>query len=109
MEYLPAPIPSTRLTPPKYVEQLRDAPPGGAMDARSGSGPMLYYQTIHEKPLAFGYIARVPRSVWLKDRLIAYLAAGGQLRALCERYRIRYVIDSSAGDFHDGGAACEGY
>jgi hypothetical protein len=106
VEYLPSLGPPTRLSPPPYVEQLRGAPPGGAMDLGREAGAMLFYQTIHQKPLAFGYLARLPRSVALEDETLMKLAGQGQLHILCERYGIRYVIDP-AGELHDAGAACE--
>jgi hypothetical protein len=107
VEYLPAPIPQTRIAPPDYVEKLRAAPPGGAMDVRSEQCHMLYYQTIHQKPLTFGYIARIPRSVLMRDQGIVFLSDRGLLHELCTRYAIRYVVDSVVGSFHDAGARCE--
>jgi hypothetical protein len=109
VEYAPAPIPQTRIPTPDYVEKLRDAPRAGTLDLRSGvySPKTLYFQTLHEQPLAFGYIARIPRSVLVADQGIAFLSDRGMLRELCARYHIRYVIDAPTGSLHDAGAQCE--
>ena len=38
---------------------------------RLNANTALFYQTIHEKPMTFGYIARIPTSVYTEyDRLI---------------------------------------
>ena len=44
----------------------------GVIDIIPEAGTALFYQTIHEKPMTFGYIARIPTSVYAEyDRLIA--------------------------------------
>jgi len=48
---------------PKFVTFLKDLPDKPAIvDASSYMTTSLYYQTVHEKPMAFGYVARVPLS-----------------------------------------------
>ena len=52
----------------------------------------MYYQTIHEKPMAFGYVSRVPASTDAKDQTLSALVDAGQYKDLCRRYGIRYLL-----------------
>lgn len=85
IEYLPKQIPTLRVEVPGYVEGLRALPgPGGVLDTASYYTLALYYQTVYEKPMAFGYLARLPASVVAQDRELArtmdglYVVAPGQ-------------------------------
>jgi hypothetical protein len=67
VEYMPKPLPLTNLDIPPYIDFLKKLPKDyGLIDFMPDAGVALYYQTIHEKPMAFGYIARIPTSVHLK-------------------------------------------
>jgi hypothetical protein len=66
VETWPAPLPVTRIPVPGWVPVLAAAPDGAAIDLVSDQGRALYYQTLHGKPLAVGYIARYPRSTLLR-------------------------------------------
>ena len=62
-EYWPAPLPLTRIPVPAYVEALAAAPgEGGVVDLVDTPPLALYFQTVHHKPMALGYIARYPLS-----------------------------------------------
>jgi hypothetical protein len=93
VEVLPKPLPTSQMVPPAYVDLLREAPGDSAALDTVNRGPLvLYYQTIHEKPLAFGYVSRVPTSVDTRDRELRQLVEDKQYDILCREYDIRYVI-----------------
>jgi hypothetical protein len=93
IEYLPGPIPATVLPVPSYVETLRTLPAGwGLVDTVSGATRSLYYQTMHDKPVAFGYVARIPLSVDAKDSELAQSLRRDDPPIWLRRYRIRYVL-----------------
>jgi len=91
-EYWPQPLPATRLDVPGYIQTLAAAPPGGVVDAVSSPSWMLYYQTIHEKPLGLGYISRIPNDVRMQDEQIIGLYRQGHLQELHEHYKFRYFV-----------------
>ena len=74
-DYLPAPFPLTALDRPEIYETLRDRREHGAvcelpLGIRDGFGEhgsfddrVLFYQTIHQRPLVGGFIARLPAAV----------------------------------------------
>jgi hypothetical protein len=98
VETWPRPLPVTRLPVPGWVEALRAAPAGAAVDLVSTQGGMVYYQTVHEKPLAYGYIARYPRSVIVRAveanvraRAVATRGDAGAADALA-RDGVRWIV-----------------
>ena len=101
-EYLPRPIPSTRLSIPGYVEILKDLPDkGGIID--TVNPPLLagYYQTIHQKPLAFSDVSRIPRSVQEKDSRLRQLIQNKEYGRLYFDYHIRYMITDAVTEITD--------
>jgi hypothetical protein len=93
VECLPRPIPLTPSEVPGYVQALRDAPGNdGVVDLVSGMGEALAYQTTHHKPVAFGYIARLPRSVAERDRELEQVLRASRYDRLWRDYRLRYVV-----------------
>ncbi len=77
---------------PKYVTALAKLPRGAVLDNGALSGAeQLYHQTIFNKPIALGYISRVPTSVDKNDN--GFLQAIGQNRydQLCSVYKLRYI------------------
>ena len=93
-ETFPAPIPATRIDVPGYITALAALPnDGGVVDlvTKSPSLP-LYYQTIHGKPIAFGYISRVPTSVNERDIMLTQAINEQDYGTLWDTYHIRYVI-----------------
>lgn len=84
-ESIPAPFSVTTLSSPHLYETLRDRPETGAVcelplgirDGFGGRGKMddvvLFYQTIHQRPLVGGYLSRTSpalRSAYAADRLL---------------------------------------
>ncbi len=90
---LPKPVPSTRITPPEYIDVLKRAPDdGGVIDTVSPSPFSLYYQTIHGKPLGMGYISRYPTSVYREYMSKVRAVQNHEYSRLLEEYNIRYLI-----------------
>jgi hypothetical protein len=114
IEYVPRPIPATSPDVPAYVARLQSiGGPGGLLDLVSGyaedrpfgsvtgSGIALYYQTIHQRPMASGYLARVPSSAWAMLLRQKDLVDEGAYGSLCREYGFRYLVvpsDSAALD-----------
>jgi hypothetical protein len=93
VEYLPKPIPTLSNAVPPYVHVLRDLPGNdGIVDGVSAPNYALYFQTIHKKPQAFGYLARLPSSVTVNDAKLAYVLQHDQFDRLWPDYRFRYVV-----------------
>jgi hypothetical protein len=97
LEYLPRPLTMTPLRIPEYAKVLRSLPGNdGVLDLVSDRSSSLLYQTVHEKPLAFGYLARVPASVDGKDRKIALAIYEARFGSLWVDYHIRYFVRKDA-------------
>jgi hypothetical protein len=113
LESWPAPLPLSRPPVPPWVEVLAAAPgTGGLVDLADRPPLALYYQTIHEKPMAVGYIARYPASAIVRGAAIladAKAFAGGGVeapaagRALAAR-GFRWVLAPRAAPTPDGAA-----
>ena len=94
-EYLPAPIPATPLTPPKYVEFLRDYPEAGAVyDNFTRPTQALANQTFHQRPISFGYISREATSVARNSAEILRVGNAGDYLQLCHKYGFRFLVGS---------------
>jgi hypothetical protein len=74
IEFWPRPMPLMPLERPAVYEMLAAAPPGAVLEIpvgiRDGFGAegridssVLYYQTIHGKPIVGGYVSRLPPSI----------------------------------------------
>ena len=91
-EYLPAPMRLTEPAVPAYVRALATLPAGAAIDLASDAPLALYYQTIHHKPIAFGYISRTPASVDRADQALAALILNGEWERAARDFRFTYVV-----------------
>jgi len=101
VEYLPGPIPTTRVMVPPYVGALAGLPGEGAVviaDEVSLTSLALYYQTVHRRPMAFGYVSRFPESVLERDRRLAAALGRRDLRAVRREHGVRYVVIPVASD-----------
>jgi hypothetical protein len=105
VEYLPGPIPLTSPTAPGYVAVVQGiGGPGGLLDlvsgyspdqpfgSTSGTGVAMYYQTLHERPMASGYIARLPSSAWQRLLEIHDLVDQSAFGTLCRSFDLRYLV-----------------
>ena len=91
-DYVPTPARVTDPAVPAYVGVLRDLPYGAVLDLASNGPQALYYQAIHEKPIAFGYISRTPVSVDAADQALAAQILNGRWEDLARDHQFRYVI-----------------
>ena len=57
-----------------YVELERTCREPGRVDTVSSYTLTLLYQTLHQKPVAFGYVSRLPQRVPAKDEVAAMIA-----------------------------------
>ncbi len=91
-EYLPGPLPARANPLPYFVSELKKLPDGAVYDVRSSKFHALYYQTVHQRPMAFGYISRVSASVEAKTRELQGVFAAGDYERLYREYGFRYLI-----------------
>jgi hypothetical protein len=91
-EYLPGPLPARENPLPDFVKELKKLPDGAIYDARSSKFHALYYQTIHQRPMAFGYISRPTTSVDAKSRELRRVFEMGDYEKLYREYGFRYLI-----------------
>ncbi len=103
VEYLPASLPATPTDVPPYVTALSELPDdGGVLDQAAQTKYLqLYYQTVHQKPMAFGYIARTPSSVAEKGSLLRRAVNREEYSTLWDTYRIRYVATTDVIEYDD--------
>jgi hypothetical protein len=91
-EYLPGPLPARENPLPDFVRELQKLPDGAIYDVRSSKFHALYYQTVHQRPMAFGYIARVARSVDAKSTELRRVFEMGDYARLYREYGFRFLI-----------------
>ena len=91
-DYLPVPTRLTSPAMPPYVAALRDLPDGAVLDLASNGPLALFYQTEHEKPIAFGYISRTPTSVDATDQALAGMILRGEWDRLTAEHGFTYVV-----------------
>jgi len=92
VEFLPTPIPTTRLPVPGYVRFLAQLPSEDTVvDSVSRGGPALYFQTIHQKPLATGYVSRLPTSLHRREEQIVDAIERRDIQRLRD-LKIRYAV-----------------
>ena len=91
-EYLPGPLPARANPLPDFVRELKKLPDGAIYDVRSSKFHALYYQTIHQRPMAFGYISRPSASVDAKSKELRQVFESGDYARLYREYGFRYLI-----------------
>ncbi len=96
-EIIPAPMPATSLNVPDYILALRALPnDGGVLDlVKTKPSVELYYQTIHKKPIAFGYLARLPDSVVAQDERLSQAIGAWDYAKLRKVYEIGYIVSNN--------------
>jgi hypothetical protein len=94
-EMWPRPLPLTPAGYPKYVAVLKSLPSTGAvLDEAAISEPMrLYDQTLHEKPIPFGYISRQPKDLDAKEHPLYLYNTQNQLDKFCGQFKVRYLTE----------------
>lgn len=104
VEYLPAPLPTTRIPEPGYLAVLRSLPSdAGLIDTLNPPGLQLYFQTLHERPMAFGYTSRITRRAAEQEQAKKRLIEHGAFDVLWREYHLRYLL-ARATDAHPPGA-----
>lgn len=89
----PVHLPTTPAFYPAWTAALRDLPLKGAVISQVDDRCLeLYYQTLYNRPMAFGYISRAPASVLLRNRHIVALARAGNFAALRHDFGFVYVV-----------------
>jgi hypothetical protein len=73
-ETWPRRLPLTSPPVPAWVDAMRKLRFGSIIDVHTHPAHAMYYQTIHEKPYAFGYVSREPASA-ATEKLRKQLAA----------------------------------
>jgi hypothetical protein len=103
VEYLPKSLPATPTEIPNYVTALADLPnDGGVLDKAADTKYMqLYYQTVHRKPMVFGYVARTPSSVAEKEKDLNRAINRENYTALWDVYRVRYIVTKDMIEYDD--------
>jgi len=91
-EYLPGPLPARENPLPDFVRELKKLPDGAVYDARDTKFHALYYQTVHQHPMAYGYIARVSQSVEEKSNELRRTFETGDYAKLYSEYGFRYLV-----------------
>ena len=93
VEYLPKPLPASQPLVPDYVQFLAKLPGDEPVaDAGYGTIKALYHQTIHQRPMTFGHLARMPASSTAHEQEMRLVLASGDYEAFCRNYGIRYLV-----------------
>lgn len=94
---VPAALPTSTVGVPDYVTALAQLPEdGGVLNlVKTRMGSQLYYQTVHGKPIAFGYVSRLPSSVTAQDEALTQAILRWDYPALRETYRIGYIVSNN--------------
>jgi hypothetical protein len=93
VEYLPSPLPLFRIETPRYVEYLASTDSQGAVFDNTTHPPiMMYFQTLHEHPVSFGYISRTHQSLFDKQHQFIELYEKNNFSELHDTYGFRFVV-----------------
>ena len=93
VEFLPKPLPASALTVPPYVNVLAGLKDDkGVLDTVANKTMVLYYQTVHQKPIALGYVSRLPKSVAGIDYQLTQVFEQRDYAKLRRVFGIRYVV-----------------
>lgn len=91
VDHCPRPLPTTSLEVPAYVRTLAAEREGALLDLSCGLTRPLWHQTLHERPLAFGYLSRIPSSVYEQEQPLIAAHARGDWATLRARFGIRWL------------------
>ncbi len=100
IEYLPSPIPVIQIPVPGFVRYLQAQPGNGALiDLETKPAVLqMYYQTLHQKPMAFGKLSRTPASVVAKNKAIVDQLNANQFEALFREKNFKYLLVDKRAD-----------
>jgi hypothetical protein len=102
-EFLPFQMRPLRVEEPVSIQILKALPErGSVLDGAHDPYYQLYYQTIHNKPLSGGHVARVPKRLYDKYfRTLGAHVSNRDVDALRRDYKINYVISADGESIHD--------
>jgi hypothetical protein len=96
------PFPTQRITIPRFYDSLTaDSDVYGVLDVGAGLAdfPSMYFQTVHQHPIAIGFFSRVPYEVRRYRRFLEQLmqpkgdiANAGRLAPALQLLNMRYVV-----------------
>ena len=92
LDLLPMPLGMTRPEVPAYVQELKRLPEGAVLDLASDAPQALFYQTVHEKPIVFGYVSRLPRSLFDAEQLLVRAILDGRWESVANDYHVKYIV-----------------
>ncbi len=93
VEFMPRGLPAFRTEVPDYVHDLAARPDGGALyDGLTRQPLSMYFQTIHEHPLAFGYISRAYLSMFHHRVAKEERYNAGDFGGLRDDFGFRYLL-----------------
>lgn len=108
VEHWPAPLPVTPCPIPPYAKFLRDWPePGAVFDAHAYIQLSMVLQTVHGRPISFGFTAKAQRSRAIFEHFLRETAKRaleeGDLAPLRDYYNFRLLV-VGAGEPHPASA-----
>jgi len=93
IDSLPSKLAETRLEIPDYVNYLRLANnKGSVLDLINDNSRQLYHQTIHQKPVVFGSLARVNNSTWQVKEAKEKAITDNDFWTLRNSFKVAYVV-----------------
>jgi hypothetical protein len=92
LDLLPMPLGMTRPEVPAYVQELKRLPEGAVLDLASDAARALFYQTVHGKPMVFGYVSRLPRSLFDAEQVLVRAILDGRWESVANDYQVKYVV-----------------
>lgn len=92
IETLPAHWKLIDISKPNYVHVLATSPDGNVFDTTKKAAYSMYYQTVHGKPIANGYLARTSMRTELLQKQLQTALESEDYWQLCQTYAIRYLI-----------------
>jgi hypothetical protein len=92
LDLLPMPLGMTRPEVPAYVQELKRLPAGAVLDLASDAPQALFYQTVHEKPMVFGYVSRLPRLLFDAEQVLVRAILDGRWESVANEYQVKYVV-----------------
>jgi hypothetical protein len=105
-EYWPSRFPISQIPVFPYLAVLKERPDSsGVMDLATTPALAMFGQTWHEKPIAWGYTARVPRTVQQQDDHLIELFHRRDFHRLYKEYDLRYLVLPRRSDFPDAQAS----
>ena len=96
IEYLPRQLTLSSLSVPQYVFFLKNQENNaGVIDLVANPSLRMYYQTVHEKPVQFGYLSRIPKSTVGESVELQSVIDVYDYSLLYNKYNFKYWVSPS--------------